>query len=111
MRVLLPVILVLACHSAWGAGWHDYTLEIDRDYTIFRANSLDVSLSTSDRESVVGADEKRGTGPLVGTVFTLLFFYGFFVFPWLLLAGLVLGLLIVWRVVVLHRRQRVVALR
>ena len=68
--MLRTILAVLALCSApavgLAAGWHDYELEIAPGFIVFRANSVDVCLGTTERALLICPNDYPGkVGPLV----------------------------------------------
>lgn len=64
MRFLsLIFIILLDPISAWATGWNDYELPLQGGYSIFRANSLEVTL-LRDRRTIVSHFDFPEIGPI-----------------------------------------------
>jgi hypothetical protein len=70
--LLIPALVAVAfvAGGAGAQGWHDYELPIAPGFSIYRMNSFDVCLGTSEGKLLVCPNEYEGVGPLVGYVVT-----------------------------------------
>ena len=68
LRLALALVLLAPAGSVRASGWHDYELKIAPQYSVFRANSFDVSLQGPELH--IGPDTYAGVGPLVGYAVT-----------------------------------------
>lgn len=67
VRKLITVLSLVFSATVSASGWLDYELDIGDGYHIFRASSLEVSL-TRNHEVIVSSDYYREIGPINGYV-------------------------------------------
>lgn len=63
--VYLVIFLLLYTSPVFASGWNDFELQIDPDFTIFRANSLDVLLCDINGIVILGPYDYADVGPIV----------------------------------------------
>ena len=62
--VNVALLLVIIAPSLQASGWHDYTLRIGDGYTVFRANSMDICISTERGYGILCPREDENVGPV-----------------------------------------------
>jgi hypothetical protein len=70
VRRAIVSALLLASAPAYATGWTDFELRIDPDFTIVRANALDVVLCRADGRVVLYPTDYPGIGPIIAYAVT-----------------------------------------
>lgn len=65
MKASIAAMLLLFSIAGHASGWHDFELDIGEGYSIFRANTFDISLSRNG-QIIVSHYDFNEIGPIVG---------------------------------------------
>jgi hypothetical protein len=67
MKLLCSLLcLLLLSSTGFASGWTDYQRDIGDDYTIFRANSMDVCIGRTGGATILFPRDYPGVGPVEG---------------------------------------------
>lgn len=69
-RTFISLVYFFSASVCFAFGWHDYTLDIGEGYSVFRANSMDVSIIKEGHGFILHPDEYDSVGPVVRYVTT-----------------------------------------
>lgn len=69
-QIIVTSIILFSASICNATGWNDYSLDIGDGYTVFRANSLDISIGKANGRLILHHADYENVGPVIRYIIT-----------------------------------------